>query len=119
MTFVNMIFIENHVAHWLIISHLFTPQGCMFAPSVTTSCSPATPSTNTRLPGRPSQRQFTRTVFPNMRRDLGHIRDCFNENAQIMIQMCDVLFQVRCGKCGNGLGHEFVNDGPAKGLSRF
>lgn len=29
------------------------------------------------------------------------------------------LFQVRCGKCGNGLGHEFVNDGPGKGLSRF
>ncbi|XP_070837553.1 methionine-R-sulfoxide reductase B1-A-like [Chaetodon trifascialis] len=29
------------------------------------------------------------------------------------------IFKVRCGKCGNGLGHEFVNDGPAKGLSRF
>ncbi|KAJ0001432.1 hypothetical protein NQD34_006452 [Periophthalmus magnuspinnatus] len=26
---------------------------------------------------------------------------------------------VRCGKCGNGLGHEFVNDGPSKGASRF
>ncbi|PWA19220.1 hypothetical protein CCH79_00014624, partial [Gambusia affinis] len=23
---------------------------------------------------------------------------------------------VKCGKCGNGLGHEFVNDGPAKGI---
>uniref|UniRef100_A0A3Q3GVK8 Methionine sulfoxide reductase B1 n=2 Tax=Labrus bergylta TaxID=56723 RepID=A0A3Q3GVK8_9LABR len=28
-------------------------------------------------------------------------------------------YKVRCGKCGNGLGHEFVNDGPSKGLSRF
>ena len=32
---------------------------------------------------------------------------------------CFMFFQVRCGKCGNGLGHEFINDGPAKGLSRF
>ncbi|KAK9535021.1 hypothetical protein VZT92_007427 [Zoarces viviparus] len=28
-------------------------------------------------------------------------------------------FKVQCGKCGNGLGHEFVNDGPARGSSRF
>ncbi|KAG7504136.1 methionine-R-sulfoxide reductase B1-A-like [Solea senegalensis] len=28
-------------------------------------------------------------------------------------------YKVRCGKCENGLGHEFVNDGPGKGLSRF
>ncbi|CAL8282638.1 unnamed protein product [Boreogadus saida] len=28
-------------------------------------------------------------------------------------------FKVLCGKCGNGLGHEFVNDGPSKGKSRF
>uniref|UniRef100_A0A8D0DU36 Methionine sulfoxide reductase B1 n=1 Tax=Salvator merianae TaxID=96440 RepID=A0A8D0DU36_SALMN len=28
-------------------------------------------------------------------------------------------FKVSCGKCGNGLGHEFINDGPKKGLSRF
>lgn len=27
--------------------------------------------------------------------------------------------QVSCGKCGNGLGHEFLNDGPKKGQSRF
>lgn len=27
--------------------------------------------------------------------------------------------QVLCGKCGNGLGHEFLNDGPDEGLSRF
>jgi len=27
--------------------------------------------------------------------------------------------KVRCGKCDNGLGHEFLNDGPGKGLSRF
>lgn len=28
-------------------------------------------------------------------------------------------FQVSCGKCGNGLGHEFLNDGPKPGQSRF
>ncbi|KAJ7984706.1 hypothetical protein DPEC_G00357530 [Dallia pectoralis] len=28
-------------------------------------------------------------------------------------------FKVRCGKCGNGLGHEFINDGPKEGDSRF
>ncbi|MBN3303930.1 MSB1A reductase, partial [Amia calva] len=27
--------------------------------------------------------------------------------------------KVSCGKCGNGLGHEFLNDGPKQGLSRF
>ncbi|KAL8174887.1 UNVERIFIED_CONTAM: Methionine-R-sulfoxide reductase B1 [Gekko kuhli] len=27
--------------------------------------------------------------------------------------------KVVCGKCGNGLGHEFLNDGPKKGQSRF
>ncbi len=27
--------------------------------------------------------------------------------------------KVSCGKCGNGLGHEFLNDGPVKGQSRF
>uniref|UniRef100_A0A673MXY6 Methionine sulfoxide reductase B1a n=1 Tax=Sinocyclocheilus rhinocerous TaxID=307959 RepID=A0A673MXY6_9TELE len=30
-----------------------------------------------------------------------------------------VKAEVKCGKCGNGLGHEFVNDGPKHGLSRF
>ena len=27
--------------------------------------------------------------------------------------------KVSCGKCGNGLGHEFLNDGPTQGQSRF
>uniref|UniRef100_A0A3P8SSJ4 Methionine sulfoxide reductase B1 n=1 Tax=Amphiprion percula TaxID=161767 RepID=A0A3P8SSJ4_AMPPE len=27
--------------------------------------------------------------------------------------------KVCCGKCGNGLGHEFFYDGPREGLSRF
>lgn len=27
--------------------------------------------------------------------------------------------KVRCAKCGNGLGHEFLNDGPTRGQSRF
>ncbi len=30
-----------------------------------------------------------------------------------------MYMQVLCGKCGNGLGHEFLNDGPEEGLSRF
>lgn len=34
-------------------------------------------------------------------------------------QPLPLLFQVTCGKCGNGLGHEFLNDGPKKGQSRF
>merc|ERR1712150_157254 len=28
-------------------------------------------------------------------------------------------FKVSCGKCGNGLGHEFVGDGPGGKGSRF
>uniref|UniRef100_A0A1W7RFV9 Methionine-R-sulfoxide reductase B1 n=1 Tax=Agkistrodon contortrix contortrix TaxID=8713 RepID=A0A1W7RFV9_AGKCO len=28
-------------------------------------------------------------------------------------------FKVSCGKCGNGLGHEFLDDGPKKSQSRF
>ncbi|PIK46113.1 putative methionine-R-sulfoxide reductase B1 [Apostichopus japonicus] len=27
--------------------------------------------------------------------------------------------KVSCGKCGNGLGHEFLGGGPKKGQSRF
>lgn len=27
--------------------------------------------------------------------------------------------KIRCGKCGNGLGHEFLGDGPKAGQSRF
>uniref|UniRef100_A0A8D1X4V9 Methionine-R-sulfoxide reductase B1 n=1 Tax=Sus scrofa TaxID=9823 RepID=A0A8D1X4V9_PIG len=27
--------------------------------------------------------------------------------------------KVSCGRCGNGLGHEFLNDGPKRGQSRF
>lgn len=43
---------------------------------------------------------------------------------QDMMQEVDVIcgfpcIQVLCGKCGNGLGHEFVNDGPEEGISRF
>lgn len=27
--------------------------------------------------------------------------------------------KISCGKCGNGLGHEFLGDGPEPGQSRF
>lgn len=30
-----------------------------------------------------------------------------------------MFLQVCCAKCGNGLGHEFLHDGPREGLSRF
>ena len=30
-----------------------------------------------------------------------------------------MALKVSCGKCGNGLGHEFLNDGPKAGQSRF
>uniref|UniRef100_H3ATQ1 Methionine sulfoxide reductase B1 n=2 Tax=Latimeria chalumnae TaxID=7897 RepID=H3ATQ1_LATCH len=28
-------------------------------------------------------------------------------------------YKISCGKCRNGLGHEFLNDGPSMGQSRF
>jgi len=31
----------------------------------------------------------------------------------------NLVLQVRCGKCGNGLGHEFLKDGPGGKTSRF
>jgi peptide-methionine (R)-S-oxide reductase len=32
----------------------------------------------------------------------------------------DITFlQVRCGKCNNGLGHEFLGGGPTEDMSRF
>lgn len=27
--------------------------------------------------------------------------------------------QISCSKCGNGLGHEFLGDGPKKGMNRY
>ncbi|OWF46100.1 Methionine-R-sulfoxide reductase B1 [Mizuhopecten yessoensis] len=27
--------------------------------------------------------------------------------------------KIHCGKCGNGLGHEFLGDGPKKGTNRY
>lgn len=60
--------------------------------------------------------------------DVGHICFAFHAEHVIKITSCfsclvrDVLInalQVSCGRCGNGLGHEFLYDGPAEGLSRF
>ena len=34
------------------------------------------------------------------------------------ICVCSLFLQVSCGKCGQGLGHEFLGDGPDEG-SRF
>lgn len=48
---------------------------------------------------------------------------CSNKNHnyshQRFVHSGVVCTQVLCGKCGNGLGHEFVNDGPEEGISRF
>lgn len=44
---------------------------------------------------------------------------CLRANIIFTISSLFFMSKVRCGKCGNGLGHEFVNDGPSKGLSRF
>ncbi|KAK3091989.1 hypothetical protein FSP39_024291 [Pinctada imbricata] len=27
--------------------------------------------------------------------------------------------KISCGKCGNGLGHEFIGDGPKRGQNRY
>lgn len=95
------------------------------------SSSPATPSTSTRPRGRLSRRPSTKTVFPNIRKGLGPSKWVPGANSHMglkLVFLCsqtcwirrlNVHPQVRCGKCGNGLGHEFVNDGPKRGQSRF
>ena len=37
----------------------------------------------------------------------------------VAVFMAALSPQVSCGRCGNGLGHEFLNDGPKRGQSRF
>lgn len=44
-------------------------------------------------------------------------------SSSLLVQLSKVYVwvhvQVLCGKCGNGLGHEFLSDGPEEGMSRF
>ncbi|MEQ2277594.1 hypothetical protein XENORESO_004883 [Xenotaenia resolanae] len=45
--------------------------------------------------------------------------DTIREDSVTKMMETLTAFKVLCGKCGNGLGHEFVNDGPEEGTSRF
>ncbi|KAL3051185.1 hypothetical protein OYC64_001454 [Pagothenia borchgrevinki] len=45
--------------------------------------------------------------------------DTIREDSVTKMMESLTAFKVLCGKCGNGLGHEFVNDGPKEGVSRF
>lgn len=38
---------------------------------------------------------------------------------QIYLIIDKHAFQILCGKCGNGLGHEFLGDGPKQGHNRY
>lgn len=49
---------------------------------------------------------FTETIHPDS------VTKCPEKNRPEALK-------VSCGKCGNGLGHEFLNDGPKRGQSRF
>uniref|UniRef100_A0A8C2WXV3 Methionine sulfoxide reductase B1b n=2 Tax=Cyclopterus lumpus TaxID=8103 RepID=A0A8C2WXV3_CYCLU len=45
--------------------------------------------------------------------------DTIREDSVTKMMESLTAFKVLCGKCGNGLGHEFVNDGPEDAVSRF
>ncbi|MED6252972.1 Methionine-R-sulfoxide reductase B1-A, partial [Ataeniobius toweri] len=45
--------------------------------------------------------------------------DTIREDSVTKMMETLTAYKVLCGKCGNGLGHEFVNDGPEEGTSRF
>jgi len=44
--------------------------------------------------------------------------ETFHKDSVSKVQEKPGALKVSCGKCGNGLGHEFIGDGP-KGKSRF
>uniref|UniRef100_A0A147B6B4 Methionine sulfoxide reductase B1b n=2 Tax=Fundulus heteroclitus TaxID=8078 RepID=A0A147B6B4_FUNHE len=45
--------------------------------------------------------------------------DTIREDSVTKMMETLTAYKVLCGKCGTGLGHEFVNDGPEDGASRF
>lgn len=45
--------------------------------------------------------------------------DTIHSNSVVKHREGHNVFKVRCGKCNNGLGHEFLKDGPSPGKSRF
>lgn len=42
-----------------------------------------------------------------------------NSDSLRRVEESPSALKISCGKCGNGLGHEFLGDGPKKGTSRF
>lgn len=57
-------------------------------------------------------------VMLNISSKSHHVSVVWLEKTSLTKQLINA-FQVSCGKCGNGLGHEFLYDGPKEGLSRF
>lgn len=106
---------------------LCSSQVYMCAQNVGTSSSPACQSLSTLPPGRPSPRRSTRTVSPNSLKRGDRWRSTPSISIEIWSIGLDNWFklpvllisQVCCGKCGNALGHEFLDDGPREGRSRF
>ncbi|GLD57608.1 methionine-R-sulfoxide reductase B1-A-like protein [Lates japonicus] len=45
--------------------------------------------------------------------------DTIREDSVTKMMETLTAYKVLCGKCGNGLGHEFVNDGPEEGVLTF
>ncbi|PWA16142.1 hypothetical protein CCH79_00019436, partial [Gambusia affinis] len=45
-------------------------------------------------------------------------RDTLREDSVTKMMETLTAFKVLCGKCGSGLGHQFLNDGPENGTSR-
>ncbi|KAB5555472.1 hypothetical protein PDJAM_G00035970 [Pangasius djambal] len=45
--------------------------------------------------------------------------ETIHEDSVTKVMETLTAYKVLCGKCGNGLGHEFLNDGPEEGMSRF
>uniref|UniRef100_A0A3Q2ZYX4 Methionine sulfoxide reductase B1b n=1 Tax=Kryptolebias marmoratus TaxID=37003 RepID=A0A3Q2ZYX4_KRYMA len=45
--------------------------------------------------------------------------DTVREDSVTKMMETLTAYKVLCGRCGSGLGHEFLSDGPGEGTSRF
>lgn len=41
------------------------------------------------------------------------------EDSVTRVKESSTAIKISCSKCGNGLGHEFLGDGPKKGMNRY
>lgn len=41
------------------------------------------------------------------------------EDSVARVKESSTAIKISCSKCGNGLGHEFLGDGPKKGMNRY